>query len=114
MRFRDLYETVAGQQSPPIRFEQLRQTVNAHHKQIGRVDVYYVQYPTERRDAFYRLAEGERTTPYDDDFTVAEIVCCEGLKEHPHERRYACTKELMHVFDTDEQLANTVASVKVV
>lgn len=107
MNFSDLYNIANSVDAPYIKFELLRDAVNAHHAGIGRVDVIYIQYPTPNQQAFYRLAESDRTSPYDEEFTVAEIVCCEALKEHPRSRRYAVTKELMHVFDTPEQMANT-------
>lgn len=107
MLFRDFYKHLETLEGPFVRFEQLRAIVNGHHPGIGRVDVIYIQHQEPNRQAFYRLAGGERTSPYDEEFTVAEIVCCEELRQHPLERRYACTKELMHVFDTDEQRADS-------
>ncbi|WP_125953944.1 hypothetical protein [Novosphingobium sp. MD-1] len=107
MRFRDFYNHVSGLDGPFVRFEDLRRIVNAYHQGIGRVDVIFVQHPEPNRQAFYRLADNERSSPHDEEFSIAEIVCCDGLREHPRERRYACTKELMHVFDTLEQRADS-------
>lgn len=107
MNFREFYKRIEDVDGPFVRFEQLRAIVNAHHRAIGRVDVIFVQHHEPNRQAFYRLADMERSSPHEEEFTVAEIVCCEGLRDHPRERRYACTKELMHVFDTDEQAASS-------
>jgi len=107
MLFRDFYKHIEQIEAPHVRFEALRTIINAHHSEIGRVDVIFVQHGEPNRQAFYRLAGSDRSSPYDDPFNVAEIVCCEGLREHPRERRYACTKELMHVFDTGDQLAGS-------
>ncbi|WP_188823935.1 hypothetical protein [Novosphingobium indicum] len=107
MLFRDLYRIAEDSEGPFIRFETLRQAVNAHHTGIGRVDVRLVQFAVPNRQAFYWHADTERTSPYEEEFTVVEIIGCDSLKEHPRERRFALTKELMHVFDTPDQVANT-------
>jgi hypothetical protein len=107
MLFRDLYQIAEAVERPYVRFEALRAAVNGLHDGIGRVDVISVEYPEPNHQAFYRLAENDRTTPYEEEFTVAEIVYCDGLNHHPRDRRYALTKELMHVFDTEEQRADT-------
>lgn len=107
MLFRDFYQHLEKIDAPYVRFEALRAIINASHNEIGRVDVIYVQHAEPNRQAFYRLAGSDRSSPYDEEFTVAEIVCCDDLRYHPRERRYACTKELMHVFDTAEQRADS-------
>lgn len=106
MQFKDFYQHVANLEAPYVRFEALRDIVNAHHQGVGRVDVIFVQHPEPNGQAFYRLTDSDRTSAYDEDFSVAEIVCCDGLRDHPRERRYACTKELMHVFDSPERSAD--------
>lgn len=107
MLFSEFYQHVENIEAPYMRFEALRAIINAHHNSIGRVDVIFVQHTEPNRQAFYRLADSDRTSAYEEDFTVAEIICCDGLRDHPRERRYACTKELMHVFDTAEQRADS-------
>jgi len=107
MLFRDLYNIAEAIERPFVRFEALRAAVNAMHGEIGRVDVIAVHYQEPNHQAFYRLTDNDRSSPYEEEFTVAEIVYCVGLDEHPRERRYALTKELMHVFDTPEQRADT-------
>lgn len=107
MLFRDLYHIAEAVQKPAIPFETLRAAVNATHADIGRVDVIAVEYPKPNMQAFYRLAGSDRSSPYDEEFTVAEVVYCEELDNHPSERRYALTKELMHVFDKDDQRADS-------
>ena len=107
MLFRDFYHHVAKFDAQFVRFESLRHIVNAFHPGIGRVDVIYIQHQEPNRQAFYRLADNDRSSPHDEEFAVAEIVCCEDLRQHPLERRYACTKELMHVFDSAEQRADS-------
>lgn len=107
MTFADLYRHVCAVDKPFVPFEALRKHINDHHTGIGRVDVIYVQHTEPNRQAYWRLTDADRTSPYAEEFTSAEIVCCDELREHPRERRYACTKELMHAFDTQEQQAGT-------
>lgn len=107
MLFKDLYKIAEGAAKPFVSFEALRKAVNAMHPGIGRVDVIAVEYPKPNNQAFYRLAGSDRSSAYDEEFTVAEIIYCDHLDHHPSERRYALTKELMHVFDTDEQRADS-------
>lgn len=107
MLFRDLYFIAEASEGSFVPFETLRSAVNDHHAGVGRVEVRLVQFHEPNRQAFYWHADTERTSPYDEEYTVAEIIGCESLKDHPRERRYALTKELMHVFDTTEQVADT-------
>lgn len=107
MLFKDLYKIAEEVEKPFIRFETLRKAVSAMHDGIGRVDVIAVEYPKPNKQAFYRLAGSDRSSPYDEEFTVAEIIYCDHLDHHPSERRYALTKELMHAFDTDAQRADS-------
>jgi len=107
MNFRDLYKHIEKVEGPYVPFEVLRGVINAHHLGIGKVDVIYIQHTEPNKQAFYRLTDTDRTSAYEEEFTSAEIVCCDELREHPRERRYACTKELMHVFDTTDQRADS-------
>lgn len=103
MKFVNLYNLVEEKAEYPVRFEMLRELVQAHHRDIGRVDVLRIEYPEPIRDAHFILGERDRTSPHDDDFAVAEIRYCSDLDNHPYAKRYITTKELMHVFDSDEQ-----------
>lgn len=107
MLFPDLYHHAEAVEGPFVPFEELRKQVNAHHKMIGRVDVRLVQFDPPNRQAFYWLADNDRDSPYTEEYAVAEIIGCDTLREHPRDRRYALTKELMHVFDTEEQRAGS-------
>lgn len=107
MLFPDLYEHAAAYEGPFVPFELLRGKVNAYHKTVGRVDVRLVQFDPPNRQAFYWLADHDRDSAYEEEYSVAEIIGCDTLREHPRDRRYAFTKELMHVFDNEEQRAGT-------
>ncbi|WP_315826079.1 hypothetical protein [Bradyrhizobium sp. SZCCHNG3015] len=107
MIFADLYNYAESLPKPPVGFEFLRKTVVAHHPTIGRVDVYAVEYPAPNNQAHFRHGDRDRTSPYDDDFEVAEIIYCHALEADIRERRYALTKELMHIFDGPEARVDT-------
>jgi hypothetical protein len=112
MRFADLYQRASKLAAPPVGFDFLRKQVDAHHQTIGRVDVYAVEYPVPNREAHFRLGESERTSPYADEFEIAEIIYCEALGDDPRELRYALTKELMHIFDAEDALVDTPEKFK--
>ena len=107
MRFAELYTYAAGLPKPPVGFDFLRGQIAAHHHEIGRVDVYEVEYPTPTRQAYFRLGSQERTSPYSDAYRIAEIIHCRALKADVRELRYALTKEMMHIFDAPEAVVNT-------
>ncbi len=107
MRFADLYTFAAGLLKPPVGFDYLRGQIAAHHPDIGRVDVYEVEYPAPNHQAYFRLGDRDRTSPYSDDFAVAETIYCQALKVDPRELRYALTKEMMHVFDAPGAVVDT-------
>lgn len=101
MIFRDLYERVTQLAHPPVGFDFLRKVIGAYHQEIGRVDVWAVNNPIPTRQAHFRLGF-DRSSPYEEEFTVAQIIYCEELDKDERERRFALTKELMHVFDGPE------------
>ncbi|MDZ4056172.1 MAG: hypothetical protein U1D69_04265 [Polynucleobacter sp.] len=107
MDFREFYEYVNRLEKPPVGFDFLRGLIAAHHREIGRVDLFAVTHPTPTRDAYYRLGDTDRTSPYEEEFAVGEIVYCESLDLDERELRFALTKELMHVFDAVEARTDT-------
>jgi len=108
MRFRDLYSLVADSVSKPhVRFGLVRDLVNNHHKGVGEITIRAISYPVPNLQAHYVLLGTDRTSPYGEEFDLAEIRYCDGLDENPHALRFALTKELMHVFDTEEERTST-------
>lgn len=108
MRFKGLYDLVENEfQQPPVSFDRLRDLINAHHPGVGRVELYAVNFEEQNHQAHYRLVGYDRTSGYEEEFIVAQIRYCEGLDEHPRARRFALTKELMHVFDSEETKTDT-------
>ncbi|MBG6178548.1 hypothetical protein IWQ55_006406 [Labrenzia sp. EL_208] len=108
MRFKDLYDLVEREfQQPPVNFDRLRELINGYHPSVGRVELYAVKFEEQNHQAHYRLVGYDRSSAYDEEFIVAQIRYCEGLDEHPRARRFALTKELMHVFDSEETMTNT-------
>lgn len=100
MRFKDLYNHVSSKTAPPIFFDTLADLVRTYHQGVGTVAVFAVTYPTPLRQAHYRMVDMDRSSPYDEEYGDVEISYCEELDQHFREKRYALTKELMHVFDT--------------
>lgn len=108
MHFKELYELVCQEFSrPPVRFERLRELVNAHHQNVGEIKVWAVNYPEPIHQAHFVELGTDRTSAYDEEFTIAEIRYCAGLDALPRERRFALTKELMHVFDSEDEKTNS-------
>ncbi|PSJ42139.1 hypothetical protein [Allosphingosinicella deserti] len=107
MRFKDLYKIVDAVEAPPVLFDELVTHVRNHHLGVGTVKVYAVKGLSPNHQAHFRLIDCDRTSSYDEEFRDVEITYCESLDAHPRERRYALTKELMHVFDTREQLVDS-------
>lgn len=108
MFFRDLYSLVEGElQEPPVLFERLRHFINTSHNGVGEIKVWAIKYPQPNSQAHYIMLGTDRTSPYDEEFKIAEIRYCEELDKDPRTRRFALTKELMHVFDTESEMTNT-------
>lgn len=108
MHFRDLYRLVEEEvKEPPVRFELLRRFINNHHSGVGEIKVWAIKYPEPNHQAHYIMLGTDRTSAYDDEFTIAEIRYCEELDNNLRDRRFALTKELMHVFDTEDEMTNT-------
>ena len=104
MLFKDLYDKVEETVTKPyVRFDMLRDAINLHHAGVGKIELWAIKYPIPNKQAHYKLTGRDRTSPYEEAFDLAEIRYCEELDEHPRERRFALTKELMHVFDMPEE-----------
>lgn len=112
MNFKNLVDRVNALDSPKVPFKVLRQIINDHHAGIGIVNVRAIEYPTPNMQAFYRLVGEDRTSAYEEPFDEVEICYCSGLDGQPRERRYAWTKELMHVFDADAERVDTKEKFK--
>lgn len=106
MLFFELYEYVEADGLSVVSFDYLRKKIDAYHSTIGRVDVFSISYPKPNSQAHYKLGI-DRTSAYDEQFIVAEIYYCQNLNGDLHSKRYALTKELMHVFDSEEEQVNT-------
>lgn len=107
MIFRELYDRAAALPAPPVGFNYLCDLIVAYHDELGRIDTYAVTHPEPNKQAYYRLGENDRSSSYDEEFQVAEIVYCDGLDADERERRFALTKELMHVFDQPDAMVDT-------
>lgn len=107
MLFRDLYKIVEGMGLFPVHFDFLKQEVIAHH--VGGVEdvaLYPIKYDPPNGEAYIRL-EDEREAQYSDEFLVASVLFCESLRADLPRMRFVLTKELMHVFDDEEEKAGT-------
>jgi hypothetical protein len=112
MKFKNLVTLVNELDSPKVPFKELRAWVNNHHAGVGIVNVRGIKYPTPNMQAFYRLIGESRTSAYEEAYFEVEICYCTGLDTEPRERRYAWTKELMHVFDAENERADTKEKFK--
>jgi hypothetical protein len=106
MIFSDLYYAAEASGQVPVGFDFLRAKVAIDHQEIQRVDVFAITYQNPTRQAHWRLG-ADRTSPYDDEFVIAEIRHCEALADDEADLRFALTKELMHAFDTPEERVDT-------
>lgn len=108
MRFRDLYKAVENEiTQPSVRFEFLRERINQSHFGVGEINVYPVVHPKPIYQAHYILREMDRSSAYEEEYQVARIHYCTGLDNHIFLKRFALTKELMHVFDADSELTDS-------
>ena len=112
MRFKNLVEHIAALDSPKVTFRFLREKIDLHHAGVGKLKVWGVTYPVPNRQAFYRLVGENRTSAYDEPFDEVEICYCLDLDNDVRDRRYALTKELMHVFDSENERVNTKEKFK--
>lgn len=102
MLYHELYAKVEALGAAPVLFNFLRDQIEADHGDIQEVKLYPVHYEQPTGEAYYRL-EDDRTSGYNDEYLVANIVFCQSLLSEPRQYRFALTKELMHVFDTPEE-----------
>lgn len=105
MRYHELYAKVEALGHAPVLFNFLRDQIEASGE-ITEVKLFAIQFELSTGEAYYRL-EDDRTSGYDEAIYYCIINFCNSLIERPREYRFALTKELMHVFDTEDEQITT-------
>lgn len=97
---------------PRIEIATLLGLVNAHHLGVGTVTFKYFQdFPGAQLGNFIWLDE-DRTSAYDDTYSDAIIFINSNLRTDRPMRRLVAAKELMHVFDGEDQRTSTPEDFK--
>ncbi len=101
MRFADLYNHAASLAGPVVRVQHdLAPYIKLHHGAVGEVNFWEVDLDPEI--SFGHLVfEYDRSSAYGEEYAIANIRFCEGLNRCW--RRFVACKELMHVFDRDDE-----------
>lgn len=104
MTFSELYAYANTLPGPMVSVRALAAHVAAHHAEVGEVNFWPVELDTSI-SLGHILYEFDRDSAYGDEFKIANIRYDKTLNRCW--RRFVCCKELMHVFDAEEQRANT-------
>ena len=112
MKFNRFIERLHSTNSQDVPFNESLRVINECHEGIGDIRVWAIPFDSDRRDAFFRRVELERTSVYGNEFWNVEIRYSDTLDDHPRERRWALTKELMHVFDGSDAWASSREAFK--
>ena len=107
MRFVDLVDSADRLEHLPVTFEFLRDCINRHHPDVGKVITRAISNVNPDGRAYFLHSEEERTSAYGNPFTDVQINYCDSLDDDIPERRFVVTKELMHVFDSQEARTDT-------
>tara|TARA_B100000678_G_scaffold183936_1_gene153740 strand:- start:14651 stop:15268 length:618 start_codon:yes stop_codon:yes gene_type:complete len=118
MNFDEFHTLIRSQfTETPIRFSDLRLKVHAYHRGINVVKLYpYDMGKSGCKTAHYVLKDQPendmRESAHDVPCFNAEIRFCETLKDEHNDFNFVMTKELMHVFDTENQRVSNAHSFK--
>jgi len=104
MKFQDLYNFANGLAAPVVPLKALTERIVADHGEVEAVNFYPVDIDPDILLGYIEY-ERERTSAYDAAFTVANIRYSRALNRCW--RRFVCCKELMHVFDSEDERVNT-------
>lgn len=92
---------------PRVEVTQLATIVNQRHNGVGTVSFRTFQdFPGAQLGAFVWLDE-DRTSPHEEAFRDAIIFLNSVLHDQRSERRIVAAKELMHVFDAEDERTGT-------
>ncbi len=90
-----------------VRIEEMRKIVDEMHIGVGRVSFrYFADFPGAQLGSFIWLDE-ERTSAYEEPYNDAVAFINDRYREDRDMVRLISAKELMHVFDTEEQRTAT-------
>jgi Zn-dependent peptidase ImmA (M78 family) len=106
MRFSDLYEYSNSLPEPTVSVRELANRIRSSHQHVGEINFYPVDLD-EDVSLGHIVYERDRSSPYEGEFTVANIRFSRQLNRCW--RRFVCCKELMHLFDSDDERTNTRA-----
>ncbi len=98
MNFKELYQEVEAAGAKPAAFEFLRSKAIDGIDWLEGVNIWRLTHKPPTREARYTVFD-DRSSPYNDEYLVADISYCSSFENDPPELRFALTKELMHVFD---------------
>ncbi|MAF56830.1 hypothetical protein [Ponticaulis sp.] len=118
MDFSRFHEIVRNANSGfPVRFSMLREKVHFHHPGINHVKLYPVDLGTSgERTAHYVLKDDPSDDMRESADALpcfnAEIRFCENLRDDHNDFNFVMTKELMHVFDNENERVGSAQSFK--
>ena len=105
MKFADLYHYANTQlDGDAVPLKELQTRIQAFHGSVGKVEFWPVELDRTKSLGHIKY-ERDRSSPYDDAFTVVSIRYDKTLTRCW--RRFVCCKELMHVFDTNPEKVDT-------
>lgn len=101
MNFADLYEYAASFKDPIVGVSgHLRPRIIMNHHDVGEVNFWPVE--VDEDDILgYMVYDRDRSTPHGDEFRIVDIRYSRDLNRCW--RRFVCCKELMHVFDNEDE-----------
>lgn len=105
MNFADLYDYAARFREPIIRVRRdLCPRIIMDHGDVGQVNFWPVEID-EDTILGYMIYDFDRSSPYGDEFRIVDVRYGNALNRCW--RRFVCCKELMHVFDSEEERTDT-------
>lgn len=107
MNYRQLIEHLeASSPTSRVEVEDIADLVRARHKGVGELTFRWMENIPGARPGMFIWQDGDRSSPYEEQFNHAHIFINEMYREDREKRRLVGAKELMHVFDTPDQQAN--------
>lgn len=109
--FKDLYELAeVACKSGLVTYDFVASKV-VEAKVVEEVVRWGVDYSPPNGQAYFKLTD-DRTSPYDGEYLVADIIYCNSLEHDLAKFRFALVKELMHVFDDTVSRTDTPEKLK--
>lgn len=112
MNYSDFVKKLHSDDTEEVAVDDIVTILRNYHAGLGEIEIIAIPFDPPNEEAFFRRVDLGQDSRHEDPFWNIAVYYCQGLDEHPKQRRYVISKELMHAFDPPEAWADSKEKFK--